>query len=127
VRSLWRHPFVRFLFVGALNTAFGWGCYAILILLGLPRPPALLLATAVGGLWNYQTTGRIVFAGAPARLLPRFIAVYVGVYLFNLALLELACRGLGTGSLVGQLLALPPTVVASYFALRAWVFGGARQ
>jgi len=110
--------------VGAANTAFGWGCYAICILLGLSRPPALLIATILGVLFNYQSTGRVVFAGAPARLLPRFVAVYAGVYLFNLALLELVCRGLDASSLVGQLLALPPTVVVSYFALKAWVFRG---
>ena len=122
-RSPWRRPFVRFLFVGALNTAFGWGCYALLILIGLSRPPALLVATVVGVVWNFQTTGRVVFSGSPARLLPRFVGVYAGVYGLNLALLELVCRGLGVGSLVGQLLALPPTVVVSYFALKAWVFG----
>ena len=122
VRDYWQRPFVRFLFVGALNTAFGWGCYAILILLGAARPLALLIATVLGVVWNFQTTGRVVFAGAPMRALPRFIGVYAGVYLFNLALLEALCRGLQASSLVGQLIATPPTVVVSYLALSRWVF-----
>lgn len=121
-RGWWRVRFIRFVVVGVLNTAVGWGCFAVLVVVGVPRPAALLGATVLGMLWNFQATGRVVFGGSPWHLLPRFIAAYAGVYLFNLAVLEVLCRGFGVGTLLGQGLALAPTVVVSYFTLRTWVF-----
>jgi putative flippase GtrA len=122
IAFLWQNAFARFLVVGALNTAFGWSVYAAFILLGIPRPFSLLGATVLGVLFNFQTIGRVVFGSARGLLLPRFVVVYAGVYLFNLALLESICRMLGVGSLLGQILALPPTVVVAFYALRRLVF-----
>ncbi|MCK4342167.1 MAG: GtrA family protein [Phycisphaerae bacterium] len=122
LRRLWQYAFPRFLVVGILNTAFGYGVYAAGILLGLPRPPALLIATVLGVLFNFRTTGWIVFGSRDNRLLARFILVYAAMYMFNLGLLELLCRRIGFGSLVGQALSLPIVVVLTFLALKTLVF-----
>ena len=44
--DLWR--FVKFLFVGVINTAFGFAAYAILLWAGLPPQPALALSYVMG-------------------------------------------------------------------------------
>ena len=38
----------RFLATGALNTAFGYGLYALFVALGMPYLPALATATVLG-------------------------------------------------------------------------------
>ena len=50
--------FVKFLLVGALNTAFGYGIYALLIWFGLRPFLAVGLATVLAVLFNFQSTGR---------------------------------------------------------------------
>ena len=125
LRALWGSTFLRFLVVGALNTAFGYSVYAALILLGLERFAAVLIGTVLGVLFNFKTTGRIVFRSHDNRLLLRFVLVYVVQYAFNVGLLELLCRGAGFGSLVGQAISLPLVVVLTYELNRRFVFAGA--
>ena len=56
-----KHRFVRFLLVDVINTLFGYFSFATLIIIGLDYKLAALLATIQGVLFNFQTTGRLVF------------------------------------------------------------------
>src|SRR4051812_1092370 len=96
-----RRRFVRFLLVGMVNTAFGYGVFAVLLLAGLPSALALLLATVIGVVFNFFTTGRMVFESNDRRRLPRFVLAYVVTYSANLALLKLLEAG-GVPSLAAQ-------------------------
>ncbi len=119
---LWREPFVRFLFVGVLNTAFGFGVYAILIkLFGLGRTPALAVAYILGVLFNFRTTGVIVFGSRDLRRILRFVVVYLAVYGINAAVLE-GLKRAGVGPLVSQALCIPPVVVLTYALMKSLVF-----
>jgi putative flippase GtrA len=60
VNLIKKHNFARFLLVGVLNTIFGYFLYGTLILIGLDYKLAVLLATILGVLFNFQTTGRLV-------------------------------------------------------------------
>ena len=60
VNLIKKHKFARFLLVGVLNTLFGYFLYGTLILIGLDYKYAVLLATILGDLFNFQTTGRLV-------------------------------------------------------------------
>lgn len=125
--SLWDHVFLRFVAVGMLNTAFGYGVYAVFILLELPRPAALAIATVMGVLFNFKTTGRIVFGSRDNRLLLRFVLVYAVMYGLNTGLLELLCRKVGLGSLVGQAIVLPVVVMVTFLAMKTFVFRGGNR
>jgi len=61
VNLIKKHKFARFLLVGVLNTIFGYFLYGTLILIGLDYKYAVLLVTILGVLFNFQTTGRLVF------------------------------------------------------------------
>lgn len=114
-------PFIKFLLVGVLNTAFGYGLFVLLIWLGLPHPYAMGIGTIIGVLFNFQTTGKLVFSGAHWRLLARFVSAYVLIYLLNLGGVALL---LGWGLnvyLAGALLLLPMAGV-SFVTLRLFVF-----
>lgn len=116
-----RSRFVRYLLVGALNTAFGYGVFALLVLLGLPYPLAVFLSTTAGVLFNFKTYGTLVFGSHDNRRIGRFFAVYALCYAINLIPLEWAKRN-GVSLLVtGAAIALP--MAALSFALnRRFVF-----
>lgn len=80
--------FFSFLLVGGLNTAFGYGIFVLLTVLGLAYPLALLTSTVAGVMFNFKTTGGIVFSNRDNRKLFKFIAVYVVVYLVNVLALK---------------------------------------
>lgn len=115
--------FILFLAVGVLNTAFGYGCFALLLYIGLHYSMAALLGTVIGVLFNFCTTGRIVFRNANNRLLLRFIGVYIAGYCFNLLGLRVLVAA-GVGPYGGGALLLLPAALLSYFLMRRFVFAG---
>ncbi|QHI97916.1 GtrA family protein [Xylophilus rhododendri] len=116
-----RLEFVRFLFVGVLNSAFGYGCFAALLFLGLHYALAQLLATVCGVLFNFMTTGRLVFGSASPRLLGRFVLVYGVVYGCNVAGLAMLLH-FGIGAYAAGALMLVPMAVLSYLLSKFFVF-----
>lgn len=118
---LWGLRFGRFLVVGVFNTVFGYGVFYLLLREGVAPTPALALATVVGVVFNFFTTGRVVFANSDPARLWRFACVYAIVFVANAALLEFALR-LGAGPAGAQALLLAPCVALSYFLNRALVF-----
>lgn len=106
------NKFIRFLFVGGLNTAFGYSIYVILIYLHLHYSLAALMATILGVLFNFKTTGRLVFKSKNNRLLFKFICVYVIIYVINIASLKVFNSFKVDMYLAGAVLLLPMAVIA---------------
>lgn len=113
--------FVRFLAVGVLNTAFGYLIFAALTLIGVSPGAAVVGGTILGVLFNFQSTGRLVFGASGGRLLPRFAAVYAVQALADIGLLHLALAH-GVPVLIAQAVLLPPLVVITFFVMRRYVF-----
>lgn len=116
-----RQQFLRFLVVGAVNTAFGYGVFALLAWLGLSYPAAIGVATVAGIAFNFQSTGRLVFGGAPVSRLARFIAVYAVVYLLNLLAVAGLLR-LGLNVYAANAVAILPLAAIAYMLQRTFVF-----
>lgn len=114
--------FARFLAVGGLNTAFGFAAYAALLALGFHYALAVALATVLGVLFNFRTYGALVFGGAGAHRLPRFVLVYLLLYVVNVTGIGLL-SGTGVSDLVAGLLMLPPVAVLGYLLNSRFVFG----
>ena len=112
---------LRFLLVGTLNAAFGYGIFALLVWLGLPYPAAIGLATVLGIAFNFQSTGRLVFGGAPLSRLARFVAVYAVVYLLNVAAVA-ALLHLGLNVYAANALVLLPLALIAFMLQRTFVF-----
>lgn len=111
--------FLRFVAVGVLNTAFGYGVFALAWWLTRNQDLSVVVATMVGVVFNYFTTARLVFASRGFGALLPFIAGYAVVMLVNIALLRVL-TGLGLHALAGQLICLPVSVVLAY-AINAFV------
>ncbi|MBF0560147.1 MAG: GtrA family protein [Nitrospirae bacterium] len=83
--AMFNNRFIRFLIVGGINTAFGYGVYALLIFLKFHYAVASLLATILGVMFNFKTTGSLVFESKDNRLIFKFVGVYAIIYALNTA------------------------------------------
>ena len=79
--------FYKYLLIGGVNTVFGYCVFAFLLFFGIHYSLAVLVATILGILFNFQTYGRFVFKNHSWNLLGRFVFVYTSMYLANITLL----------------------------------------
>lgn len=112
---------VAFCLVGALNTAFGYSVFAMLLFAGLHHAWALLVATVAGVIFNFFTTGRIVFGSREVSRLPRFVVVYGIVYVVNLALIELLLAA-GADAYAAGAISMAAATLAAYALQSRFVF-----
>ena len=117
--------FLRFLAVGAVNALFGYTCFAVLVFVGLDYPVAVLLSTAAGVLFNFETTGRVVFGNRDKRLILRFVGAYTLVYIGNVLALRALIEGVGLNAYLAGGICVLPQAVMSYMLLRRFVFRSA--
>jgi putative flippase GtrA len=113
--------FVVFLAVGILNTLFGYGVFAGLLMLGANPTMAIVGATILGVAFNFRSIGQIVFGHKQPGRLPRFLAVYGFQCLANIALLRLLVAA-GLSPLIGQALLLLPLAGTAFLLMRRFVF-----
>lgn len=114
-RELW-----RYYQAGVVNTAFGFGLYALLVRAGLNMFAAQAIAHCVGVAFNYLTYSRHVFRNAaPAKA--RFAASYAANYLLSVAVLALASQAVGSPYVAGAVATVLVSLV-NYLALRHLVF-----
>ncbi|MDT7950942.1 MAG: GtrA family protein [Acetobacteraceae bacterium] len=121
LRRLADEKLVRFLAVGGLNALFGYAMFALGVLVGLPPEVALLVATVLGVLFNFITTGRLVFGVSNRRLLPRFCLVYGAVYLLNSAVLRLLVVA-GVSPFLAQAGLVPISAAVTFLLMKSFVF-----
>jgi putative flippase GtrA len=113
--------FIRFLLIGCLNITVGYGLFAAFIILGLPSALALLIATVIGVLFNYLSTGRLVFTWHTSSRLWLFVLSYAVVYVINVAAL-LGLERMSVPALLAQALLLPPIVGLAFLLNKYVVF-----
>lgn len=110
--------------VGGLNTLVGYGFFVALTYAGLGKTLAVIGATTLGVLFNFLSTGKIVFGSGDLSLLPRFIGVYVVQCTANVLLLK-ALVAAGVQLLLAEAMILAVLAVGTFFAMRRFVFSGA--
>ena len=68
--------FIKFVLVGIINTMFGYGLFAFLLYCNIHYALASVLATIISVLFNFKTTGTLVFKNHDNRLIFKFVSVY---------------------------------------------------
>ena len=118
--------FIKFLFVGGLNTVFGYSVFALLVFMGLHYSFAVILGTILGILFNFKTIGKIVFNNSNNRLLFKFIGVYGVICVSNILFLRVFDILKCNIYIAGAVLILPMAILA--FSLnKKFVFKQERQ
>ena len=111
----------RWILVGGLNTVVSYLLYAGLIFLGLHYVVAQTVGTVLSVLFNFRSTGRLVFGSRDDRLVLRFFAVYGVTYVLGITGLWLL-HTIGVNSYVAGALTLPPGAAIAYVLQRRFVF-----
>lgn len=113
--------FLRFLLVGGINTAFGYCAFLACLWLGMHYTLAVAVATVLGVLFNFKSTGTLVFNSSNNRRLPRFIGVYTAIYLVNVTGIAALLR-CGVSEWLGGLILILPCAILSYILNSRYVF-----
>jgi len=113
--------FIKFIFVGLLNAAFGYSAFAFFIWCQLHYAVASLLATVLGVLFNFKTVGILVFRSRNNSLLLKFSSVYIVTYCLNVLCLSMFSYYHANMYLAGILL-LGPMAVTAFLLNRHFVF-----
>jgi putative flippase GtrA len=119
--AFFKKKFVRFLFVGGINTLFSYAIYALLLYVGLQYALANFLAMLSGIFFSFQTQGRLVFQNSDQSLIWRYALFWFVLYLCNIVLIKLMLMG-GVDAYSAGALAFPVIVVLSFFMQKMLVF-----
>jgi putative flippase GtrA len=112
---------VRFLFVGALGTAFSYAVYAALLFVGINYAVANFGALIAGILFSFKMQGTFVFENPDNRLIGRFVLCWLSIYGANVMFIR-AMIARGWDGYIAGALAVPPIAVLSYITQRFFVF-----
>lgn len=113
--------FILFCLVGIINTAFGVGIYCFFIWIGACYQAASLLSTIIGILWNFKTTGAIVFRNKDNRRIFPFFLCYGIMYLANITVIKFF-KVMGCNDYCAGALAAIWVAVATYLIQKKFVF-----
>lgn len=116
-----KNSFSRFLLVGVGNSLFSYLIFSLLILMQVSVLAALVIAAIAGIVFNFFSTGGLVFRDVSVTKLPKFILAYVVVILLNYESLKLLSEII-VNPILAQAIVTPPLAIFSYFAMTNFVF-----
>lgn len=119
MRRLLSYSFVRFMLVGILNAIFGYLMFAFFIFIRFHYAIAALLSTIIGVIFNFFTTGRLVFNNKDNYRLIWFVMVYVVVYFINVGCLWVFNQYHVSNYLAGLVLIVPMGILG--YGLNKWL------
>ncbi len=114
--------FLKFLIVGAVNTLFAYSIYSLFVFVGLKPNSALFFQYIIGVLWNFKTTGVLVFKNNNNKLIFKFIISYVFTFAINSILLKILTNILN--DYLAQFVLILPIAIVSFLIFKFWVFKG---
>lgn len=118
-----RHQFLRYLIVGAANTAISYLSYAALLLAGIGYRLSSLFALVIGIAVSFVTQGTIVFHNATAGTFVKFVIAWLFLYGLNIALIGWLMTAPMNAYYAGAI-AIAPVTLVSYCVLKVLVFAG---
>lgn len=126
LRLLFERKEIRFLFVGGINTAVGYGTFALCIFLGLHYVAAQIISTIIGVANSYFWNKYFTFRKRDKSLseVVRFITVYAVSFIVNLGLLYILIDILKMNEYIAGCLGLIATTLISYIGHNKFSFAG---
>ncbi len=116
---------LRFFLVGAVNSIFGFLVFSALVLFGAGNLPALVGGNLLGLVFNFFSTGGLVFKNLSPSNIPKFVGCYIAMLAINTIALNIFAPLLGSRIGAQALLTLPMAGIA-YAVMSLWVFRSAK-
>jgi len=123
LKRLLKNTFVRFLFVGALNTLFGFLVYSCVVYLVKNVDVSVVLSNIISIVFNFGTYSKLVFHSTDKSRIYKFFLVYLLVIvlqILSIRFLSYYC-GLKNPYIAGGIVILPISTM-SYFLMKKFVF-----
>lgn len=114
--------FVKFLFVGGINTLFGYTTYALFVALSFEPTTALTISYVLSIFWNFKTTGSIVFKNKDNSLIFKFFLSYLFTFYVNKFSLEFLIDVLHMNEYLAEAIVIPPVAVLSFIIFKTFIF-----
>ena len=112
--------FLKFCVVGAINTLFGLMVYLAVLTLTDSFMIAIVMANLFGPVFNFFSTGRIVFRNKRLILFFPFLIVYIFICAVNIAMVAILRQEMGAE--LAQVVCLPFIAATSYVLIDRLVF-----
>ncbi len=117
---------IRYVLVGALNSAFGYFVFSSFLFFGLHYTLATLLGTIIGVVFNFFTTGKLVFRSMDKKHIFGFTLVYVILFFLNIILLKVLIT-CGMSAYLGGLVLIPVMALIGYLLQSRFTFNNVDQ
>ena len=126
IKKLFRDQRIRFLFVGGLNTIFGYGIYALLVYFDTNIYLANVISTVLGVFHSYLWNRYYTFKSKDKALgeIFRFITVYLISFAISNVILYVFVTKMGINKYLGGLFNLICTTLISWFGHKYFSFKG---
>ena len=116
------YKFIKFLFVGGINTIAGYLFFAFFIFLGIHYAIATILSTICGIIFNFFSTGKLVFKNKNNLLFFRFILVYAVNWFIAVIFIHFYKIFINDNEYLAGFIILIPTAVLSFILMKHFVF-----
>ena len=112
---------LRFLLVGVVNSLFGFVVFSAFVVGGASTWTALVGGNVAGLVFNFFTTGGLVFRDLSVSRAPRFVLCYAATLAINAWLIDGLAPVVGN-RIAAQALLTAPMAVFSYVVMAKLVF-----
>jgi putative flippase GtrA len=113
--------FIKYLFIGGVNTVFGYAIYWGLLQLDIHFAIAAFISTVLGTIFNFFTMGRLVFNSKNNSSFYKFIFVCVFLYLISTSGIAFIHNFDISYELAGLILIIPRAAIG-FLLNKNWVF-----
>ena len=107
--------------IGVVNAIFGFTVFSVFILIGTSTWTALVCGNVAGLVFNFFTTGGLVFRDLGLSRAPRFLLCYLATLLINAWLIAWLAPVVES-RIVAQALLTVPMALISYIVMAKLVF-----
>lgn len=112
---------IKYLFIGGVNTAFGYSVYWGLLQLDIHFAIAAFVSTILGTIFNFFTIGRLVFKSKNNRIFYKFVIVYAFLYFISTGGIAFIHNFDISYEIAGLIIIIPRAAIG-YLLNKNWVF-----
>jgi putative flippase GtrA len=120
-RGIASNRFIRFLLIGAFNTAFGYSLYLALLFFGLPYWAAWTLALGLNLIVAFILSGTLVFRVIRAGYFIAYVLAWVAIASLNVIMLRTLVSA-GLDPRWAPAIIVPFNVIVSFIVQKSLVF-----
>ena len=112
---------IKFIVVGGINTVFGYGIYWGLLQLDVHFAIATFFSTVLGTIFNFFTTGRLVFKSKNNSFFYKFVFCVWFLYLISTGAIAFIHNFDISYEIAGLIIIIPRAAIA-FLLNKNWVF-----